>query len=84
MVPFATSVHFWVWKSNRRSLLESAERAGIYLPSGDRRGEYIPCDPGNVVIWWVARSRIRMVDAGSVPVPEKTILLPSGDQFGSA
>ena len=45
----------------------------------------MPSDPESVVTWRLARSRIRKTElkfliASSV---EKTILCPSGDQFGS-
>ena len=61
----------------------SPDSAGIYRPSGDQLGENSPFEPGNTVIWWVIKSRIRIDDAGSPGFPPKTILFPSGDQCGS-
>src|SRR5580700_5646674 len=56
-------------------------------PLGDHRGDHTPSDPGSVVIWWLARSRTRKLktpdDSPGVSSVEKTILCPSGDQFGS-
>ena len=37
-----------VWKSNRRSFVESPDIAGIYRPSADQRGAKSPFDPGSV------------------------------------
>src|ERR1035441_91258 len=45
-LPVASSVHFWVWKSNSRRRFMSADNAEIYRPSGDQLGENIPSDPG--------------------------------------
>src|ERR1700722_8705681 len=54
-------------------------------PLGDHRGDHTPSDPGSVVIWWLSRSRTRKTELEKSIVwsVEKTILCPSGDQFGS-
>src|ERR1700754_4773257 len=56
-------------------------------PLGDHRGDHTPSDPGSVVTWWLARSRTRKLKTPNVSPAvssvEKTILCPSGDQFGS-
>jgi hypothetical protein len=63
---------------------ESGDIATIDRPSGDQRGENMPSDPGIVVTWRLARSRMRRTLFWFWFQPlQNTILRPSGDQFGS-
>jgi len=57
--------------------------AAMYRPSGDQRGEKRPCDPGSIEAWRLLGSN-NQIDESALPrLPElKTILPPSGDQFG--
>src|SRR4051812_724324 len=71
-------------KSKIFRLVASSAIAAMYRPSGDQRGEYMPSDPATTASWWVARSRMRTLPfRWKGPAVVKTILLPSGDQFGS-
>src|SRR4051794_33470945 len=55
----------------------------MYRPFGDHTGENKPCDPGTIETCRVTRSRIRICDVTSWPLPPKRTWLPSGDQLGS-
>src|SRR6516165_1795452 len=83
-LPETRSLHFSVVASYNISFLESIEFATIYRPVGDKRGPNMPSDPGTTEIWWLLKSITRIVAWASSPRPPKTILVPSGDQFGSA
>src|SRR6266436_6324324 len=83
------STHFWVVKSNIKSLLLSAFRAHTYRPFGDHRGENRPSDPGSAETWCVLRSSNWIVIVPEVPISRSGArpnarLFPSGGQFGSA
>src|SRR5580704_4241414 len=78
-----SSDHFRVSKSNTTILDWSRDTPSRYRPSGDQRGEKYPRDPGRSEIWWLTRSSTWTVEESSIGLPEKAILLPSGDQLGS-
>src|SRR6478752_589595 len=83
MLPRASSLHFFVSKSNSISARESPVNAPMYRPFGDHTGENKPCDPGTTETCRVTRSRIRICDVTSWALPPKRTWLPSGDQLGS-
>src|ERR1035441_9308232 len=73
------------WISKRLREEKCGDMATRYRPSGDQRGDHMPTDPGTFSTRPVVMSRmLKEYPFGSVmALDSKTILCPSGDQYGS-
>src|SRR5436305_15034478 len=79
----ACSFHFWVLKSNNSRRSPCSERAEIYRPTGDQRGDTMPSEPGTPDSRPVFNSSICRTGLSADPSGPMSTEFPSGDQVGS-